>query len=141
MTLKHIAISVGLYGPARALHRFLHKAERDRFRTGLAFYQQFIRHGDLCFDIGGNIGEKTEIFLALGATVVSLEPQKDLAEEIEARAKKYRKRCVVLPCAVGAEKGTATLNLKKEFHRTSKPPFKLARYDRRQPASLGHHFR
>ena len=41
------------------------------------FYQQFIKPGDLCFDIGANIGIKTDLFLRLGAKVVAVEPQKD----------------------------------------------------------------
>lgn len=41
----------------------------------LQFYSQFIKKGDLCFDIGANIGDKTEVFLQLGAAVVAVEPQ------------------------------------------------------------------
>ncbi len=41
----------------------------------LEFYLQFISKGDLVFDIGANIGEKTEIFLQLGAKVIAVEPQ------------------------------------------------------------------
>lgn len=41
----------------------------------LAFYSQFISEGDLCFDIGANIGERTEVFVKLGGTVVAVEPQ------------------------------------------------------------------
>jgi len=41
----------------------------------IKFYSQFITKGDLCFDIGANIGSRTEVFLRLGAEVVSVEPQ------------------------------------------------------------------
>jgi len=40
-----------------------------------SFYSQFINTGDLCFDVGANVGNRTEIFLELGAKVVSIEPQ------------------------------------------------------------------
>lgn len=42
----------------------------------VTFYSQFIKEGDLCFDIGANTGNRTEAFLKLGATVVAVEPQK-----------------------------------------------------------------
>jgi len=41
----------------------------------LNFYRQFINAGDLCFDIGANMGNRTRIFLKLGASVVAVEPQ------------------------------------------------------------------
>jgi FkbM family methyltransferase len=41
----------------------------------VSFYRPFISKGDICFDIGANVGQKTEIFLKLGAKVVAVEPQ------------------------------------------------------------------
>lgn len=52
------------------------KIKKDKkFSAQLNFYSQFITKGDLCFDIGANIGDKTKVFLQLGATVVAVEPQ------------------------------------------------------------------
>jgi FkbM family methyltransferase len=44
-------------------------------RRTIKFYSQFISRGDLCFDIGANIGQRTSVFLELGAEVICLEPQ------------------------------------------------------------------
>ena len=41
----------------------------------LSFYSDFISPNNLCFDIGANIGNRTEIFLKLKAKVISVEPQ------------------------------------------------------------------
>ena len=41
----------------------------------VGFYSKFIKKGDLCFDVGANIGNRTEAFLKLGAKVVAVEPQ------------------------------------------------------------------
>lgn len=41
----------------------------------LDFYSHFINKGDLCYDVGANVGNRTEVFLKLGAKVVSIEPQ------------------------------------------------------------------
>ncbi len=49
--------------------------DRSPLKRELEFYSQFIRKGVLCFDVGANVGDKTDIFLQFGATVVAVEPQ------------------------------------------------------------------
>ena len=51
------------------------------------FYSQFVSEGDLCFDVGANVGNKTDVFLALGARVVCIEPQ---PKAISVLRKKYK---------------------------------------------------
>jgi FkbM family methyltransferase len=52
------------------------KASNDEHSAKqLNFYSRFIQENDLCFDIGANIGNKTDLFLQLGAVVVAVEPQ------------------------------------------------------------------
>jgi len=51
----------------------------------LRFYSQFVQEGDLCFDIGANIGNRTEVFDRLGATVVAVEPQQDCVRILRER--------------------------------------------------------
>ncbi|OFY84084.1 MAG: hypothetical protein A3K10_09680 [Bacteroidetes bacterium RIFCSPLOWO2_12_FULL_31_6] len=46
------------------------------------FYRQFIQPGDLCFDVGANIGNRTVIFLELGAKVIAIEPQQKCYEKL-----------------------------------------------------------
>jgi FkbM family methyltransferase len=48
----------------------------------IKFYSQFITKDDLCFDIGANIGSRTEVFLRLGAKVVSVEPQNNCMKKL-----------------------------------------------------------
>jgi FkbM family methyltransferase len=50
--------------------------ERER-RRRIAFYRQFLERGDLCFDVGANIGSRSRLFLRIGARVVAVEPQAD----------------------------------------------------------------
>ena len=38
-------------------------------------FQKIIKAGDLVFDVGLNTGDKSEIFLKLGASVIGFEPQ------------------------------------------------------------------
>lgn len=53
----------------------------------LEFYSQFISKGDLVFDVGANVGDKTEIFVQLGATVVAVEPQESCWRVLKHRFK------------------------------------------------------
>ena len=40
-----------------------------------SFYHSFINEGDLCFDIGAHLGNRTAAWRKLGAKVVAVEPQ------------------------------------------------------------------
>lgn len=39
------------------------------------FYSAFVKPGDLCFDIGAHLGNRTDAWLRLGARVVAVDPQ------------------------------------------------------------------
>jgi FkbM family methyltransferase len=45
------------------------RAKRERF------YGSFINNGDLCFDVGANLGNRVAPLLTIGAKVVAVEPQ------------------------------------------------------------------
>jgi len=51
------------------------------------FYSNFISKGDLVFDVGANIGDKTFVFRKLGAKVVAVEPQIWCSNKIAKRFK------------------------------------------------------
>jgi FkbM family methyltransferase len=44
------------------------------------FYRVFIKPGDLAFDIGAHVGNRTAAMLAIGARVVAVEPQPLMAD-------------------------------------------------------------
>jgi FkbM family methyltransferase len=98
----------GLYGPLKRLQRQLSAEDLRQFRSNLAFYAPFISAGDLCFDIGSNIGTKTEMFLKLGAKVVAFEPQPSCLRETAARCSPTR-HLTTVNTAVGAVSGTMPL--------------------------------
>lgn len=64
-------------GSAAALARSLrvYHGDRARNRAMDALYRRFLRPGDLAFDIGAHVGDRTSSFRRLGARVVALEPQ------------------------------------------------------------------
>lgn len=47
------------------------------------FYRQLIKKGDICFDIGANIGSKSKVFLSLNTTVIAFEPQSSCINELK----------------------------------------------------------
>jgi FkbM family methyltransferase len=55
------------------------KKHQRRLQAMGDFYGAFIKEGDICFDIGANMGNRTEAFLALGAKVIAVEPQENCA--------------------------------------------------------------
>ena len=61
---KNLIISIkGVYRSYRESQkkRGRKKKEMLRSKNRIAFYSQFIKKGDLCFDIGANIGNRTDI--------------------------------------------------------------------------------
>lgn len=84
--------------PAPGFHPSQHLDPLQHQADALNLYARFIRPGDLVFDIGANVGERTKIFLSLGARVVAVEPQKDQADHIPREA-------TVIEAACGAETG------------------------------------
>lgn len=90
----------------RALTRGRRRNEEiERFRS---LYGSFINSGDLCFDIGANLGNRVRCFRALGCRVVAVEPQsfclKRLRQDFGSDPE-----VVVEPKAAGATPGSAVL--------------------------------
>jgi len=75
----------------------------------MGFYQQFIRSGDLCFDVGANMGNRTEAFLKLGARVVAVEPQ---ANCVVVLREKYGRepQFTLIPKGLARKEGQATIH-------------------------------
>jgi FkbM family methyltransferase len=51
------------------------------------FYSGFLPKDGLCFDVGANIGDKTDLFLRLGAKVIAVEPQRSCQLVLKRRFK------------------------------------------------------
>jgi FkbM family methyltransferase len=107
--------STRLYKPVVSAKRWLSAHNPFRSRQDAAeaaaaaqFYAEFVRDGDLCFDIGAHQGIRTDVFLRLGAKVVAVEPQKELAQALKS---KYRGngRVAVVGMGLDAKEGERTL--------------------------------
>ena len=93
---------IGLYELARELKYKSSLSERKRF------YSKFVQKNNLCFDVGANIGNKTEIFVSLGAKVVSIEPQSKCIQKLK---EKFKESGVVtiVPKAISDSEGISRI--------------------------------
>src|SRR5262245_10143917 len=66
----------------RSFEVYYRDAARDAAMDAL--YATFLRPGDLAFDIGAHVGDRTGSFRRLGARVMALEPQPLCARAIQA---------------------------------------------------------
>lgn len=78
-----------------------------RFRH---FFSALIRPGDLCFDIGAHVGNRSLCWAGIGARVVAVEPQPDFARLLR-RSFRAHPRITLIEAAVGAAPGAAILHL------------------------------
>lgn len=72
------------------------------------FYGQFVRPGDLCFDVGAHAGNRVRAWRALGARVLAIEPQADFVRLL---GWLYGRDpgVTIAPLAVGRSAGSASL--------------------------------
>jgi FkbM family methyltransferase len=96
-----------VYRPARnSYQRVFNRGYLDERKRMRVFFRQFVRRGDLVFDIGACRGHMSELFAELGGRVVAVEPNPLLAARMEHL---YGSFFTVLARAVGAAEGRATL--------------------------------
>ena len=96
------------YGIARSL--MIYRGQIWKQRRARALYATFVKPGDLCFDIGAHVGDRTGHFLALGARVVVLEPQPSAMAVLQ-RWYGRDPRVTLVEAAAGEAPGRAALRI------------------------------
>lgn len=77
-------------------------------RQMATFYSRLIRKGDICFDVGANIGKFTKVFLKLGAKVICIEPQETCLQQLQ-KSFGDNKNIIIVGKAVGESEGYGEL--------------------------------
>jgi len=72
------------------------------------FYSQFVSSGDIVYDVGANVGNRTAVFLALGAKVIAIEPQPNCVSKL---SKRFGNKATIVQTALSDREGTAVINL------------------------------
>ncbi|MEM0899268.1 MAG: FkbM family methyltransferase [Pseudomonadota bacterium] len=75
-----------------------------------ALHSEFVKEGDLAFDIGAHIGDRTASFRRLGARVVALEPQPRVFRALRLIHGRDN-GCVLHQAAVGKQIGSMEMSL------------------------------
>jgi FkbM family methyltransferase len=101
------AAVVRALGLARSL--VIYHGQPWRRRAARRHFAAFLRPGDLAFDIGAHVGSRTACFAGLGARVIAVEPEPQLAALLR-RAFREHPRVTVVESALAAEPGTALLH-------------------------------
>ena len=98
-TLKRFNLYIPIKRGKDVLWDLFNDKSKERIRMS-RFYSQFIKRGDVCFDIGANMGSRVDIFLALGSRVVAVEPQSSCIKFLQ---RKYNSNpnVVILKAGVG----------------------------------------
>jgi FkbM family methyltransferase len=94
------------YGLARSA--LIYHGNPLKRRRARVFYRQLVRPGDLCFDVGAHVGDRTAHFLALGARVVAIEPQPGPLAVLR-RLYGKNPRVALIDAALGEAEGEAEL--------------------------------
>jgi len=108
--------SLRLYSPAKAMKdQMTGAASRERHwqRRMVEFYSLFIKEGDLCFDIGANVGRFTRVFLKRGARVICIEPQEKCLRQLRKLFINNR-NVIIVGKAVGEYEGYGELMISEE---------------------------
>jgi FkbM family methyltransferase len=76
--LKRSLRAVGLLEPLQTFRQErAERGSRNQGPMGLSLFSRFVSRGDLCIDVGANVGDVTQMFLELGARVIAVEPQRE----------------------------------------------------------------
>ena len=86
----------------------MYHAIPGRHRRMAQFYGQFLRDGDLGFDIGAHVGSRVRSWRRLGVRVIAVEPQPDCLRVLRLLYGRDQ-RVSIVPQAVGAHAGIARL--------------------------------
>ncbi len=112
-TARGVMRSLGVYYGSRK-----HAAAMDRL------YREFVRPGDLVFDVGAHVGDRVAAFRRLGARVVAVEPQPALVVTLRMLYGRHADVAIV-PKAVGRTAGRIDMmiNIDNPTVSTASPEF------------------
>ncbi len=95
-------------GVVRSLGIYYGNRQRSRAGAMDALYGQFVRPGDLVFDVGAHVGDRVAAFRRLGARVVAVEPQPALKLTLKLLYGRDR-NVTIEPAAAGGREGEIDL--------------------------------
>lgn len=98
---------------AYAAEHLFPRKRRHRNRM-IEHYRQFISPGDLVFDVGANLGERSKVFRSLGARVIAIEPTKYCSTFLSDLFRGDRD-VIVVPKALGEKEGLGEIKVSEKL--------------------------
>jgi FkbM family methyltransferase len=97
-----------LVGLARsvAIYHLIPRRQREMRKL----YAGFVNAGDIVFDVGAHVGNRTRALAALGCRVIAVEPQPDFARVLRLLFGRSP-RVEIVEAAIGASAGKASLSI------------------------------
>lgn len=107
--LKNILKASGIFPIAREVYRRINPAMSRQLAHEAEFYKTVLIPDSMVFDVGANLGGKTNVMLSAGAKfVVTIEPNPKCYENLNFYFKRHP-RVALVQSAVGPEDGSITL--------------------------------
>jgi len=100
-SLKYVKRLKSKYFPNQREQRVIEE-EKAAYKRRVEFFSSFLSPGDLCFDVGANIGNRIEPLLFIGAKVVAVEPQDSCYKILK---KKFGNRIAIVKKGLSSEEG------------------------------------
>jgi FkbM family methyltransferase len=104
-TIKRGLRQFGLFPLARAAYRSLNPEIKLQKMKERNFYGALLKQNSLCFDVGANLGQRSEIFLDLGNRVVLVEPNPACMSTLDFLFSKKPDALAIVAAAVGSKSG------------------------------------
>jgi FkbM family methyltransferase len=95
----------GLFPIARTAYRRVNAEIRAERKRELSLYSEVLKQRSLCFDIGANLGQRSEVFLELGNRVLIVEPNPECMPTLDFLFSSKTDAEIVV-AAVGSQEGS-----------------------------------
>jgi FkbM family methyltransferase len=105
-TLKESLLQLGLYYKINGI-RFRNDPRNSSQR---AFYSTVISKDDTVFDVGANVGQRTQLFAELARRVIAVEPQPLCLKHLRSRFR-FNRNVIIENLALSDREGEATMCL------------------------------
>lgn len=101
-----LALKIRGSKPMMAMRAFFRSFnEKEQRQKRQAFYSQFLKKGDLYFDVGANYGNRIEPLIELGINIVAVEPQSKCVQYL---AEKFGDKIKLIPKGLGSKEEEKT---------------------------------
>lgn len=107
-SLKEALLKAGLYYKIND-YRFRHTEWGGlRYESQKSFYASLLKSDDVVFDVGANVGQRTQIFSQLCRQVIAVEPQAECVRHLRSRFR-FSDNVLIEQIALGDHEGQAVI--------------------------------